>query len=185
MIRSYLGMRPRIAAGAYIDESAQVIGDVEVGERSGVWMCSVLRGDVNYIRIGSETNIQDNSVLHVIGEPSHPLIIGDGVTVGHNVVLHGCLIESDCLIGIGAIVLNGARIGAGSIIGSGALVTEGTVVPPGSLFLGNPARLKRAATEEELKMIRRYAAHYAGYAANYLKEQRECGRTEAFGRDIR
>ena len=169
MIRSYRGTKPRIAPGAYIDQSAQVIGDVEVGERSSVWMCAVVRGDVNYIRIGAETNIQDNSVLHVYRE-RHPLILGDRITVGHSATLHGCAIESDCLIGMGAIVLNGARIGSGSIIGAGALVAEGTVVPPASLFLGMPARFQRQLGEEDLQMIRRYAANYVEYAAAYLAE---------------
>lgn len=169
MVRSYRGVMPRIAPGVYIDASAQVIGDVEIGERSSVWMCAVVRGDVNHIRIGSETNIQDNSVLHVYKE-LHPLILGDRVTVGHSVTLHGCAIESDCLISMGAIVLNGARIGAGSIIAAGSVVTEGTVVPPNSLFLGVPARFKRHLGQEDLQAIRRYAANYVEYRANYLAE---------------
>lgn len=169
MIRSYRGVRPRIGAGAYIDESAQVIGDVEIGDRSSVWMCAVVRGDVHYIRIGSETNVQDNSVLHVYRE-KHPLIVGDRVTVGHSVTLHGCTVESDCLIGMGAVVLNGARIGSGSIIGAGAVVTEGTVVPARSLFLGSPARFKRQLGDEDLQVIRRYAANYVEYTATYLTE---------------
>ncbi len=169
MIRSYRGAWPRIAPGAYIDDSAQVIGDVEIGERSSVWMGAVIRGDVNYIRIGAETNIQDNSVLHVYKD-LHPLILGDRVTVGHSATLHGCSIESDCLISMGAIVLNGARIGSGSIIGAGAVVTEGALVPPNSLFLGTPARFQRHLGEEDLQVIRRYAANYVGYAAAYLAE---------------
>ena len=169
MIRSYRGTKPRIAPGAYVDQSAQVIGDVEIGGRSSVWMCAVVRGDVNYIRICAETNIQDNSVLHVYRE-RHPLILGDRVTVGHSVTLHGCTIESDCLIGMGAIVLNGAHIGSGSIIGAGAVVTEGTVVPPRSLFLGTPAKFQRQLGEEDLKVIRRYAANYVEYTASYLAE---------------
>ena len=131
MVRSFSGTLPRIAPSAYIDETAQVIGDVEIGERSSVWMGVVVRGDVNYIRIGAETNIQDNAVLHVMKD-LHPLLVGDRVTVGHGATLHGCRVESDCLIGMGAIVLNGARVGSGSIIGVGAVVTEGTVVPPNS-----------------------------------------------------
>lgn len=169
MIRSYRDVKPRIAAGVYIDPSAQVIGDVQIGERSSVWMNVVVRGDVNYIRIGAETNVQDNSVLHVQRE-THPLVVGDRVTVGHQVTLHGCTIDSDCLISIGAIVLNGAHVGAGSIIGAGALVAENTEVPPGSLFLGSPARLKRRLGPEDLERIRRYAANYVGYAAQYLAE---------------
>lgn len=175
MIRSYQGTHPRIGAGCYIDESAQVIGDVEIGERSSVWMCAVVRGDVNYIRIGSETNIQDNSVLHVYKD-LHPLIAGDRVTVGHSVTLHGCTIESDCLISMGAIVLNGAHIGSGSIIGAGAVVTEGTIVPPNSLFLGMPARFQRQLGPEDLRIIRRYAANYVQYRENYLRETSGPGR---------
>ncbi len=169
MIRSYRGMSPRIGAGAYIDESAQVIGDVEIGERSSVWMCAVVRGDVHFIRIGSETNIQDNSVLHVYRE-KHPLILGDRITVGHSVTLHGCTIESDCLIGMGAVVLNGAVVGAGSIIAAGAVVVEGTVVPPRSLFMGAPAKFRRQLGDDDLQVIRRYAANYVEYTASYLAE---------------
>ena len=169
MIRSFRGTLPRIAPNVYIDESAQVIGDVEVGERSSVWMGVVVRGDVNYIRIGAETNIQDNAVLHVMKD-LHPLLVGDRVTVGHGAILHGCRIESDCLIGMGAIVLNGARVGSGSIIGAGAVVTEGTVVPPNSLFLGAPAKFRRQLGPEDLKGIRRYASNYVEYAAAYLAE---------------
>ncbi len=169
MLRSYRGTKPRVAPGAYIDQSAQVIGDVEIGERSSVWMCAVVRGDVHFIRIGAETNVQDNSVLHVYRE-KHPLLLGDRVTVGHSVTLHGCTIESDCLIGMGAVVLNGAQVGSGSIIGAGAVVTEGTVVPPHSLFLGAPAKFRRQLGDDDLQGIRRYAANYVEYAATYLAE---------------
>ena len=170
MVRSFRGALPRIAHNAYIDESAQVIGDVEIGERSSVWMGTVVRGDVNYIRIGAETNLQDTSVLHVMRD-LHPLLVGDGVTVGHGAILHGCKIESDCLIAMGAIVLNGAEVGSGSIIGAGAVVTEGTVVPPNSLFLGTPARFKRQLGPEDLTVIRRHASNYVEHAATYLAEQ--------------
>lgn len=169
MIRSYQGTKPRIGDGCYIDQSAQVIGDVDIGDRSSVWMCAVVRGDVNFIRIGMETNVQDNSVLHVF-KGEYPLILGDRVTVGHNAVLHGCSIESDCLIGMGAIILNGANIGRGSIIAAGAVVSEGTIVPPNSLFMGVPARFKKQLGPEDLAVIRRYAANYVEYTASYLKE---------------
>lgn len=169
MLRSYRGTAPRVAPCAYIDLSAQVVGDVEIGARSSIWMNAVVRGDVHYIRIGAETNVQDGSVLHVMRD-HHPLVLGDRVTVGHNVTLHGCHIENDCLIGMGAVVLNGARIGSGSIIGAGAVVTEGTVVPPASFFLGTPARFKKQLGEEDLAVIRRYAANYVEYARNYLAE---------------
>ena len=124
MIRSYRGVLPKVAASAYIDPSAQVIGNVLVGERSSIWPNATLRGDVNTIRIGEESNVQDNSVLHV-DEGPFPLTLGDRVTVGHSVVLHGCTVEDDSLIGIGAVVLNGAFVGAGSVIAAGAVVPEG------------------------------------------------------------
>ena len=169
MIRTYRGIAPKIAASAYIDPSAQVIGDVVIGERSSVWCNATVRGDVHYIRIGEETNVQDNCCLHVMtGE--YPLILGDRVTVGHSVTLHGCVVEEDCLIGIGAIVLNGARVGAGSIVAAGALVTEGTEIPPGSVAMGFPAKMRRPATETDLEMIRRHAAHYVGYRQIYQEE---------------
>ncbi len=169
-MRSYRGMKPRVALTAYVDASAQVVGDVEIGEHSSVWMNAVVRGDVHYIRIGCETNIQDCSVLHVFKD-KYPLVVGDRVTVGHNVTLHGCVIEDDCLISMGAVVLNGARIGAGSIIGAGAVVTERAVVPSHSLFLGVPARFQRQLGDEDLAVIRRYAANYVEYKNQYLKEQ--------------
>src|SRR3979490_818740 len=124
MIRPYRGILPKVAPSAYIDPSAQVIGDVVVGERSSIWPNATVRGDVNYIRIGEETNVQDNSVLHVEHE-IHPLILGNRVTVGHSVVLHGCIVEDECLIGIGAIVLNGVKVGSGAGVAAGALGPEG------------------------------------------------------------
>ena len=169
MIRPYRGAAPKIAASAYIDPSAQVIGDVVIGERSSVWCNTTVRGDVHYIRIGDESNVQDNCCLHVMnGE--YPLILGDRVTVGHAVTLHGCVIEDDCLIGIGAIVLNGARVGAGSIVAAGALVTERTEIPPRSVVMGTPAKVRRAATGADFEMIRRHAANYAGYRQIYREE---------------
>ena len=142
MIRPYRGILPKVAPSAYIDPSAQVIGDVVVGERSSIWPNATVRGDVNYIRIGEETNVQDNSVLHVEHE-IHPLILGNRVTVGHSVVLHGCIVEDECLIGIGAIVLNGAKVGAGSVVAAGAVVPQGVVVPARSLVTGVPGRVRR------------------------------------------
>src|SRR5688572_25369191 len=142
MIRPFRGVSPKIAASCYIDPSAQVIGDVEIGERSSVWPNVTIRADVNAVRIGIESNVQDNSVIHVEHE-IYPTIIGDRVTVGHSVTLHGCVSEDDCLIGIGAIILNGARIGKGSVIAAGALVPERMEVPPGSMVMGMPAKIKR------------------------------------------
>jgi carbonic anhydrase/acetyltransferase-like protein (isoleucine patch superfamily) len=169
MIRNYLGHAPQIAATAYIDPQAVVIGDVVIGEHSSVWPCAVLRGDVNFMRIGSRTNIQDGSVLHVMRD-TNPLILGDNVTVGHAVVLHGCTIESRCLIGMGSIILNGAKIGAGSIIAAGTLVPERTIVAPGSLFMGQPGKLRRALTPEDLESIDRYAQRYVEYKDTYKSE---------------
>jgi gamma-carbonic anhydrase len=169
LIRSYRGRTPQIAATAYIDESAVVIGDVHIGEHSSVWPGVVIRGDVHYVRIGERTNIQDGSVLHVMRD-QHPLVLGDNVTVGHGVLLHGCTIESRCLIGMGAIILNGAKIGAGSIIAAGTLVTEGAIVPPGSLFMGHPGKLRRALTAEDQASINNYAQRYVEYKETYREE---------------
>src|SRR3972149_8406882 len=147
MILPYNGQRPQLASGVYIAESADLIGDVAIGRDSSVWFRVVIRGDVNWIRIGARTNIQDGSVLHVMKD-EYPLQIGDNVTIGHATVLHGCTIESRCLIGMGSVILNNAKIGAGSIIAAGSLVPEGTVVPPGSLFMGPPGRFRRALPAE-------------------------------------
>ena len=170
MIRSYRGIRPKIAASAYIDESAQVIGDVAIGERSSIWPHVTARGDVNSIRIGEETNIQDSSVLHC-DAGMFPLHIGNRVTVGHLSMLHGCTIEDDCLIGIGAVVLNGAKIGKGSVIAAGAVVPEGTEVPPDSMVMGVPAKVKRQLTDEERERFRLNAQHYVELARTYKEEQ--------------
>ncbi len=169
MIRSYRGRMPKIAPTAYVDPAAVVIGDVTIGEDSSVWPCTVLRGDVNFIRIGARTNIQDGSVLHVM-RGDFPLVLGDSVTVGHAAVLHGCTVESRCLIGMGAIILNGARIGSGSIVAAGTLVPEGAVVPPGSLFMGHPGKFLRALTAADQDSIDRYAARYVEYKESYRAE---------------
>jgi gamma-carbonic anhydrase len=172
LIRSYRGRKPKIAATAYVDPAAVVIGDVTIGEHASVWPCVVVRGDVNFIRIGARTNVQDGSVLHVMRD-EFPLILGDGVTVGHGVVLHGCTIESRCLIGMGSIILNGVRIGAGSIVAAGTLVPEGTEVPPGSLFMGHPGKFRRALTAEDSASIDAYAARYVEYMEGYKQESGE------------
>jgi carbonic anhydrase/acetyltransferase-like protein (isoleucine patch superfamily) len=169
MIRSFRGRTPKIPASAYIDPEAVIIGDVVIGEQSSVWPCVVIRGDVNWIRIGARTNIQDGSVLHVMRD-EHPLQLGDQVTVGHGAILHGCTIESRVLIGMGSIILNGAKIGAGSIIAAGTLVPEGTVVPPGSLFMGHPGKFRRVLTPEDQASIEAYAARYIEYAESYKRE---------------
>jgi carbonic anhydrase/acetyltransferase-like protein (isoleucine patch superfamily) len=159
MIRPYRGLLPRIAASAWIDQTAVVIGNVTVGERSSIWPNVSARGDVHFIRIGEETNIQDNSVLHC-DAPDFPLVIGNRVTVGHRVVLHGCTVEDDALIGIGAIVLNGATIGTGAVIAAGALVPEGMQVPAGSMVMGVPAKVRRTITDEERDRFRLNCRHY-------------------------
>jgi carbonic anhydrase/acetyltransferase-like protein (isoleucine patch superfamily) len=169
LIRSFRGRKPQIAASAYVDPQAVVIGDVTIGADSSVWPCVVIRGDVNFIRIGARTNIQDGSVLHVMRD-THPLILGDSVTIGHGVVLHGCTIESRCLIGMGSIILNGARIGAGSIVAAGTLVPEGTDVPPGSLFMGHPGKFRRALTDADQTSIDAYAERYVEYKEAYRAE---------------
>jgi len=161
-----------VAASGYIDEAATVIGDVEIGEDSSVWPGVVIRGDVHYVRIGARTNVQDGSVLHVMRD-EHPLVLGDNVTVGHGVVLHGCTIEPRCLIGMGSIILNGAKIGAGSIVAAGTLVTEGFIVPSGSLVMGHPGKLRRVLSDEEQKGIDDYAQRYVEYKNIYVEEARK------------
>jgi carbonic anhydrase/acetyltransferase-like protein (isoleucine patch superfamily) len=169
MIRSYQGKLPRIAAGCYIDPSAQILGDVEIGERSSVWMNAVLRGDVNSIRLGSCSNVQDCSVLH--GQRNlYAVTVGDWVTIGHNATVHGCVVEDECLIGIGARVLNNARIGKGSIIAAGSIVPEHTVVPPRTLWAGVPAKMRRELSDKDRALILEYAQNYLDYVEIYLKE---------------
>jgi carbonic anhydrase/acetyltransferase-like protein (isoleucine patch superfamily) len=167
VLRSYRSVHPRVAATAFIDQSAQVIGDVVVGDESSVWMNVVVRGDVNHIRIGRRTNIQDGSVVHVMSD-THPTTLGDEVTVGHGALLHGCVIENRCLISMGAIVLNGAVVGTESIVAAGALVVEGTTILPRSLVMGSPARVRRALTDDEVLSIRRYADNYVDYRREYM-----------------
>src|SRR5262249_48168388 len=148
MIKPFRGIHPRIHPTAFVEESAQVIGDVHLGEESSIWFNAVVRGDVHYIRIGDRTNIQDNSVIHVRND-SHPTILEDEVTVGHSVTLHGCYVEKGSLIGIGSIVLDDVRVGAFSLVAAGSLVSPGTVIPPRSLVMGLPAKVKRELTEAE------------------------------------
>ncbi len=169
MIRTFQGIKPTIPASTFIEETAVVIGDVVVGEDSSVWFHAVVRGDVHYIRIGSRTNVQDLSMLHVTHD-THPLVIGDDVTVGHHVVLHGCTIKDRVLVGMGAIIMDGVVIGEDSVVGAGALVTERTVVPPKSLVLGSPAKVKRPVSKSELAWIRESAENYVRYAKEYLMD---------------
>jgi gamma-carbonic anhydrase len=173
-IRAYRGKFPQIAASAYIDPAAVVIGDVVIGEESSVWPMCVVRGDVHYIRIGNRTNIQDGCVLHVMKD-QYPLVLADEVTVGHSVTLHGCTIESRVLLGMGCVILNGAIIGTNSIIAAGTLITERTVVPGGSIVMGSPGKVKRALSAGELASIGEYAVRYAGYRQIYRNEAMERG----------
>src|ERR671915_1982255 len=148
MLRPFRSIFPTVDPSAFVDVSAQVIGDVHIGPESSVWMNVVVRGDVHYIRIGARTNIQDGTIVHVMRN-THPTVIGDDVTIGHGAVVHGCTIEDRCLIGMGAILLNGCRVGTGSIVAAGSLLLEDTVVPPGSMVMGSPAKVRRALTTEE------------------------------------
>jgi len=168
LIRGYKGIRPTLGARAFVDVSAQVIGDVTLGEDASVWMNSVVRGDVNRIRLGARTNVQDNCVLHVTS--AHATELAEDVTVGHSVTLHGCTVERLCLIAIGATVLNGAVIGEESIVAAGSLVPEGMRVPPRSLVMGVPAKVRRPVTEEERASLVRYAERYVGHKETYRAE---------------
>lgn len=171
MIRPFCGKVPKVAASAYIDPSAQVIGDITIGERSSIWPNVSARGDVSSITIGDESNVQDNSVLHC--DEGFPLIIGDRVTVGHMAMLHGCTIEEDSLIGIGAIVLNGAKIGKGSVIAASALIPEGMQIPPYSMVMGVPGKVRREITEDERERFKLNCKHYVELAGQYRAEQQK------------
>ena len=169
MLRPYRSVYPTVHPSAFVDQSAQVIGDVHLGPESSVWMNVVVRGDVNAIRIGARTNIQDLTLVHVMRD-THPAAIGDDVTVGHGAIVHGCTVEDRCLIGMGAILLNGCRIGAGSIVAAGALVPEGFVVPPGSMVMGVPGKVRRPLTREEDASISWYADNYVRYRLDFQAE---------------
>ncbi len=166
MLIAYKGVEPKVHATVFVEESARIIGDVEIGEQSSIWFNAVIRGDVNYIRIGKRTNVQDNSSLHVTKD-IFPLIIGSDVTIGHSVVLHGCTVRDRCLIGMGSIILDNAEIGEDTIIGAGALVTEGMKVPPGSLVVGLPGKVVRPLKPEEIARISKSSLNYIEYAKNY------------------
>ncbi len=156
---------PRMAASAWVADSAQVMGNVELGEDTSIWFGAIVRGDTEVITIGRGSNIQDASVLHAdIGKP---LTVGENVTVGHQVMLHGCTIGDGSLIGIGAVVLNGARIGKGCIVGAGALVTEGKEFPDGSMILGSPAKVVRELSTDQQNALRMSAMHYIENARRF------------------
>jgi len=170
MIRPFRGLHPQIHATAFIADSAQIIGDVHVGEHASVWFGSVVRGDMFYIRIGDRTNVQDNCVLHTrTGEK--PTILEEEVTIGHSVTLHGCYIERCALIGIGSIVLDDVRVGTQSLVAAGSLISPGTIIPPRSLVMGRPARVKRPLSDEEVEGLNRYWENYVQYSAFYLNEK--------------
>ena len=169
VIRTFQGIKPTIPDSCFIEDTAVVIGDVVMGEDCSVWFNAVIRGDVHYIRMGNRTNVQDLCMLHVTHD-THPLIIGNEVTIGHSVVLHGCTIKDRVLVGMGAIVMDGAVIGEDSVVGAGALVVEGTVVPPKSVILGSPGRVRRGVSDAELAWIKESAANYVKYARQYMDD---------------
>ena len=169
MIRPYQGILPTIPASCYVDLSAQVIGDVVLGEHSSIWMNAVVRGDVNQIRIGANSNVQDCAVLHGMRHV-YPVIVGDWVTIGHNATVHGCIVEDACLIGMGVVILNNARIGEGSIIAAGAVIPENTIVPPRTLWAGVPGKQRRELRDADRETILMYAKNYLDYTRIYLEE---------------
>lgn len=175
MIRSFQGIAPQIDPTAFIAETAVIIGDVAIGPQSSIWYNCVARGDVNFIRIGARSNIQDLSMLHVThkknaDDPGAPLIIGDDVTVGHSVTLHGCTIENGAFIGMQAIVMDKVVVGAGALVGARALVTEGTIIPPHTLWVGSPAKYKRELSPDEVAWLQRSAGNYVKYSLQYIND---------------
>jgi gamma-carbonic anhydrase len=168
MIRKFRGIAPKVAPSAYVDPSAQVIGEVVIGERSSIWPCASLRGDMGPITIGMETSIQDCCALHL--DEGFPLTIGNRVTVGHSVTLHGCTVDDEALIGIGSTILNGAKIGRGAVVAAGSLVPEGMEVPPSTLVMGVPAKPRRAVSAEELERFQEGVRHYVEKAQLYKED---------------
>ncbi len=166
MIVAFDGQRPHIDPTAYVPDAAVVVGDVVIGPQSSLWFHTVVRGDVHHVRIGARSNVQDNATVHVVGGRL-PTIVGDGVTIGHNAILHGCTVEDGCLVGMGAIVLDAVVIGAESLVGAGALLTPGTRIPSRSLVLGSPAKPVRALSDDELERLRVSAANYVTLAQRY------------------
>jgi gamma-carbonic anhydrase len=175
MIRPFKGISPTIAESAFVAEGAVVIGDVCIGKEASIWYNCVVRGDVNSITIGERSNIQDLSMLHVThkknaDDPGAPLVIGNDVTVGHSVTLHGCTIEDGAFIGMQAMVMDHAVVGKGALVGARALVTEGTVIPPATLWVGSPAKYKRDLTPDEVAWLGRSAGNYVRYSREYLED---------------
>ena len=169
MIRPYRGVYPEVHPSAYIDQTAQLIGHVSIGQDCSVWMNVVIRGDVNRVTIGRRTNIQDGTVIHVMRD-THPTSIGDDVTIGHAAVVHGCTLQDRVLIGMGAILLNGAEVAEDSIVAAGTLVTEGARIPARSLVMGSPGKVRRELTEAEVASIRDYSERYVGYRLDYMQQ---------------
>jgi len=167
IIRNFKSVEPRIHPTAFIADGAVIIGDVEIGEDASVWFGSIVRGDVNFIRIGARTNIQDGTVIHVSSR-THSTVLEDKITVGHRVTLHGCHVESCCLVGMGAILMDGVRIGHHSLVGAGSLLTPGTQIPPNSLAMGSPARVKRSLTDEELALLDGSWQNYVELKKHYV-----------------
>ena len=166
MILNFGEKTPKIAESAFLAPGVKIIGDVEIGEDSSIWFGSIIRGDVNYIRIGARTNIQDSCVVHVTSR-THPTILGDEITVGHRVTLHGCNVERGCLIGIGAILLDGVRVGEYSLVAAGSLLTPDTIIPPRSMVMGSPARVKRALTHTEIEWLDKSWRNYVELKKRY------------------
>ncbi len=169
MIKSFENKTPKIHETTFIAENAVVIGDVEIGAESSVWYGSILRGDVNYIRIGARTNIQDASVIHVSSK-THPTVLEDEITLGHRVTLHGCYIETGCLIGIGAIILDGVRVGKNSLVAAGSLLTPNTQIPPRSLVMGSPAKVKRELSDDEVRDLEKFWQNYVSLSRIYQNQ---------------
>ncbi len=170
MIRDFIGVYPSFDASNFIAPSADVVGDVTLGENTSIWYNVTIRGDVHRIRIGANSNIQDNAVVHVT-HGTAPTTIGDCVTVGHGAIVHGCTIEDNVLIGMGAVLLDHVVIGADSIVGAKALVTGGSKIPPRSMVLGAPAKVVRRLTDEEVEGIRANAMNYVHYSAIYMGKE--------------
>jgi len=166
LIRQFNNKKPVIAESSFIAENTSIIGDVIIGEESSIWFGTTVRGDMNYIHIGNRTNIQDNSIVHVTTDIA-PTIIGDGVTIGHGAIIHGCTIENDCLIGMGSIIMDEAIVKKGSMIAAGAIVTPKTIVPENTLMVGIPAKPIRKLSKEEYNEIIERAQHYIDFSKNY------------------
>jgi len=169
MIKDFRDLSPKIHESVFIAENATVIGDVEIGEESSVWFGSVLRGDVNFIRIGARVNVQDGSVIHVSSK-THPTVLEDEITLGHRVTLHGCYIETGCLIGIGAIILDGVRVGRDSLVAAGSLLTPNMQIPPRSMVMGSPARVKRELDEDEIYGLKHFWQNYIELSKIYRRQ---------------